>query len=300
MYNPWAKVSAVIVALLVAVLGVGAVFSVATPDIDEYGLHYSGGPFEGKHFEQLLPPGSGMKVLGLADYMVPLPANQRTYIVSENAGEGDVTGGDLITANDKEGVAIKFATSSTFELDSSPDKLNRFYLDICTKYDDCYDKEGTNTDGWGMMLNDYYRKAQESALQQVTQKYTVDQLMKQDRSEFQRQVAAATEQKVADNLGGKYFTDITFQIQRPIPPKDVQDKYNAAKAAELQTEVKVEEVNQAEQQALAAQELQKTLQNNPGYLELRRIEMYEKCVENGSCSIIPVPENSGTMINVQP
>jgi hypothetical protein len=270
-------------------------------DTDERGLVYSAGPLEGKHFRELVQPGSSLQILGWYDYMIKLPANQRTYIVAENGDQGDVAGGKLITATDSEGVALDFATSSTFELDSSAKQLNEFYLKICTKYDDCEDKDGTSDDGWAWMLNDYYRKAQESALQQVTQQYTVDELMKNDRTEFQQEVAESTEEKLQQNMGGEYFTNITFQIQRPIPPNAVQERYNAAKAAELQTQVKAEEVKQAEQQANAAEELAQTLNENPNYLGFRWVEVYEDCVDKPNCQLpILMPEGGGVNVNVQP
>lgn len=282
---------------VVGVVAAIAIFNWDSTDVDEVGLVYSAGPLEGRHFQNMVAPGSSLKFLGILDYMVKLPANQRTYIVSEDVDEGDV-GGELITATDSQGVELKFATSSTFELDTNANQLNRFYLDICTKYSDCEDTDEPS-DGWALMLNDYYRKAQESAIRQVTREYTVDQLMKGDMTEFQSQVADATQAKLEQNMGGKFFTDITFQIQRPIAPQSVQDRYNEAKAAELQTQVKAEEVKQAEQQNLAAEKLAETLNNNPNYVELLRIEMLEEGMKNGDVQVVVVPsEGTGTNLNI--
>lgn len=292
------RVIPVVVIALIALLAAVLVFNWDSTDTDEVGLVYSSGPIEGRHFQSMVPQGSSLKFLGVLDYMVKLPANQRTYIVAENADEGDVAGGELITATDSEGVAMKFATSSTFDLNQSADKLKVFYEDICTKYNECFDEDGTNDDGWAMMLNDYYRKAQESALQQVTQQYTVDELMQEDRSVFQQKVADATQQKVDANMGGSYLTDITFQIQRPIPPVAVQNKYNEQKAAELQTEVKREEVAQAEQQANAAEKLD-AIENSEEYIQLRTIEMLEDCVNTNGCQLPAVMgEGVGANVNV--
>lgn len=280
------------VGLLLAVFIVTGLLSWDAPEVDEYGLHYSGGPFEGKKFEQLIPPGSSGQFLGPLDKLVRLPSNQRTYIVSQGGADGERAGGDVITVTDRQGVELQFETSSSFDLSSKPDVLNKFYEEVCTKYDDCYDEEGTNADGWGMMLNDYYRKAQESALQTVARGYTTDQLMKEDLGGFQREVAVATEKKVAENMGGAFFEDITFQIQRPIAPPSVQDRYNAAKAAELQTQVRKEEVAQAEQQALAAEELAQTLNDNPNYLELQKVEALNAAVENGKTEFWVLPNDT--------
>lgn len=278
----------VAVTIVVAVIAVLFIFNFDSTDVDEYGLKYSAGPIEGKHFEGFVPPGSSLRFLGVLDYMDTLPANQRTYIVGDSGS--DATGDIVVT--DGQGVELGFKTSSTFELVNDPKELNTLNLQICTKYDGCYDNEGTTDDGWGQMLNDYYRKAQESALQTVARQYDTDELMQGDLTEFNKQVADATQEKVQQNMGGKYLTDVTFQIQRPIAPKAVQDKYNAVKAAALQTQVKKQEVNQANQQAKAADQLQETLQQNPNYLKLRQIEVQEEAVEHGKVTFWVLPDNA--------
>lgn len=261
--------------------------SIGSTDVDEYGLHYTSGPLEGKEFVKVIPPGSGLNVLGLFDYMDVLPANQRTYIVSENPGEGDV-GGDLITAASSDRVSIDFATSSTFELSSDPAALNRFNLEICTKYADGCSPDG---DGWDMMLDEYYRKAQESALQTVARQYTTDELITVDLAEFSRQVADLTEEKLTANFGGHFFTDVTFQVQRPVVPAVVQNKYDEKKAAELQTEIKAQEVEQAEQQALAAEKLS-DLGSDPNYIKLQQTEILKDAVAKGEIEFWVLPSDS--------
>jgi regulator of protease activity HflC (stomatin/prohibitin superfamily) len=199
---------------------------------------------------------------------------------------------------DGQGVELAFKTSSTFELTSNPNDLNTMNLELCTKYSDgCEDKPETNDDGWGLMLNEYYRKAQESALQTIARKYDTDELMQGDLTEFNQRVADEVEKKVAQNMGGNYLTDITFQIQRPIAPKSVQEKYNAVKAASLQTEVRKQEVNQATQQANAAEELQKTLEDNPQYIEWQRTEAFKEAVDKGQVEFWVLPDTSSIDIN---
>jgi hypothetical protein len=275
------------VTLLIAFVAVLIFFRFGSTDVDEYGLKYSAGPIEGKHYEGFSAPGSSLQFLGFLDYMDKLPANQRTYIVGDRGG--DVS--EPIVVTDGQGVELAFRTSSTFELVSNPTDLNTFNLEICTKYDGC------DGDGWTYMLNDYYLKAQESALQTVARQYSTDELMQGDLTEFNQKVAEATQQKVADNFGGNYFTDVTFQIQRPLAPTAVQDKYNAAKAAQLQTEVRKEEVNQAKQQANAAEELQKTLEDNPQYIEWQKTEALKDAVDNNNIEFWVLPSDSQVDIN---
>lgn len=275
------------VAALLALIIALFIFTWGSTERDEYGLVYSAGPIEGQHFQKFVAPGSSLQFLGVLDYMDTLPANQRTYIVGERGDDVD----HPIVVTDGAGVELGFKTSSTFELVSNPDELNTLNVEICTKYDGCDDE------GWTYMLNDYYRKAQESALQTVARQYTTDELMKGNLTEFNQQVADETQERVAANLGGNYLTDVTFQIQRPIAPTSVQDRYDAIKAASLQTEVRKQEVKQAEQQANAAEKLQKTLENNPSYIEWQKTEALKEAVDNKNIEFWVLPSDSQVDIN---
>jgi hypothetical protein len=276
-----AGVSAVVV-LLVILFTVGF----GSTERDEYGLVYSAGPIEGQHYQKLVQPGSSLQLFGLLDYMDTLPANQRTYIVGGD--HADVSEGIVVT--DAQGVELTFKTSSTFELVNNEQDLNTFNIEICTKYDDC------DEDGWNQMLNDYYLKAQETALQTVVRQYDTDQLMQGDLTEVNQKVASATQERVEANLGGRYFTDVTFQIQRPIAPQKVQEQYNAVKAAALQTEVRKQEVNQAEQQARAAEKLN-SVTKNPNYIEWQKTEALKDAVKSGQVEFWVLPSDTQLDIN---
>jgi hypothetical protein len=262
------------------------VFTWGSTERDEYGLVYSAGPIEGQHFQTFVAPGSSLKFLGILDYMDTLPANQRTYIVGDKGD--DVTHPIVVT--DGKGVELGFKTSSTFELVNDPAKLDTLNIQVCTKYDGCDDE------GWQMMLNDYYRKAQESALQTVARQYNTDELMQGDLSEFNQKVAKETQEKVAQNMGDNYLTDVTFQIQRPIAPHAVQEQYDNIKAASLQTEVRKQEVQQAEQQANAAEKLSEVTKN-PNYIEWQRTEALKDAVAKGQVEFWVLPETSQVDIN---
>src|SRR5687768_11727659 len=88
----------IVVALVLGLLAAILFFNWDSTDVDEIGLEYSAGPIDGRKFEGVTAPGSSIQFLGVLDYMVKLPANQRTYIVAEDGG--DVSGGQLITATD--------------------------------------------------------------------------------------------------------------------------------------------------------------------------------------------------------
>jgi hypothetical protein len=52
----------------------------ASTGVKEIGLHYEGGPIEGADFVGVIPPGQPPRPVGLADEVIKLPNNQRTYI----------------------------------------------------------------------------------------------------------------------------------------------------------------------------------------------------------------------------
>lgn len=275
---------AIFLALAVGVIG--GLFSWDSTDVDEVGLHYSGGPIEGRKFETLVGPSTSGSFYGPFDKLVKLPANQRTYIISKEASGGDVAG--FVSAKNAEGVEIEYETTMWFRLNTKPDVVRRFYEDVCTKYDDC---QGS---GWDQMLADNLRKAQETALQSTSRRYSTDAVAQEGDTlaEIQRDVADALKSRVNDNLGGPYFVDMRFQVNDVDIPQRIAEGYDDLKRAELVTQTRKQEVAQAEQQALAADKLASTLNENPNYLELRRIQMMEEAVKGGKIEFWVLPEDA--------
>lgn len=279
------------VTLVAAVLVVTGLFSWDSTDVDEIGLHYSGGPVEGRKFEGIVPPSTSGSFYGPMDTVVKLPANQRTYTISKVASESDTNRSDSIDAANSDGVEIEYETSTYFELNRDPDTLREFYERVCTKYDDC------QGEGWDMMLNDNLRKAQETTLQNVSRQYSTDDLRLEDGlPQIQKEASEVMQTNINKNLGGSYFTVQSFQINDTDVPENVAAGYSQVKAEELKTQAQSEQVAQAEQQANAARELAATLESSPSYLELRRIQMLEKGMENGTVKLYVIPEGTPTTV----
>lgn len=267
-------------------------FSWDSTDVDEVGLHYSGGPIEGRAFEALVPPSTSGTFYGPLDTVVKLPANQRTYIVSKGA-DGDRAGGDTLTAKNAEGVAVAYETTVWFRLNQDPQVLKEFYEQVCTKYAECYDDPDTNDDGWGRMLNDNVRKVQETTLQNASRRVSTDAVV-QDANALQgiqEDVARQLTRTVNANLGGPFFEDIRFQINSVEVPEEVAKGYDRIKAAELLTQTRQQEVAQATAQADAARALDEASQSE-GYIEIRRIEALQSAVDKGQVQFWVLPENA--------
>lgn len=246
--------------------------------VDKYGLSYSGGPFEGKHYQGFKGPGSGAFFNGIFDKFYELPANQRSYIVSQHHDEGDVKGADAIVAPSSEGVPITFETATLFQLNPKPDVLREFYERICTHYDNC---QGS---GWNKMLAESLRQVQESTLQIEARRFSSDDLWKNPDAlrQIQDIIGQALQSRLQELLTGRpvdptnadrsYFTNIRFQIKSATPPPEVVKRYNDVKQSALMIQTRANEVKQAQEQARAAAALQQAIRGNPNYVLLKAIE----------------------------
>ena len=64
---------------------------------DKIMLHYTGGPIQGQHFKEVVPPGTHTKLYGVLENYYLLPATQRTYTFSRDPNAGDKAGTDYIS-----------------------------------------------------------------------------------------------------------------------------------------------------------------------------------------------------------
>jgi hypothetical protein len=193
-------------------------------EVDRVGLKYTGGPLEGKHFDGIVEPGSGVQFVGVFDTVAWLPAGQRNYIVSSSPGEGDREDvADKIVVPAKGGVKVAFELSVYFKLNTRDDVIRNFYEQICKKY------HCTEEDGWRKMLNDNFRKIIETSMNERIRQYDVGVLYANNAGaegqtsndvllQVQRDVAQTLRDRVNSVLGGPYFCGPTFNRANPACP----------------------------------------------------------------------------------
>lgn len=210
------------IALSLAVLSLGGCTSQA--EVDRVGLHYTGGPMQGKKFEALINPGSGVQFVGIFDTVAWLPAGQRNYIVSAHQGDGDrAEVADRIIVPAKGGVKMAFELSVYFKLNTRSDVIRTFYEQICKKY------HCTEDGGWRKMLNDNFRKIIETSMNERIRQYDVGVLYANNAGAegqtsndvllaVQREIARTLRDRVNTVLGGPFFCGPTFDRNKPDCP----------------------------------------------------------------------------------
>lgn len=308
--------TALVVALVVIVSFFGA--WKATP-VDQLGLHYTGGPFEGQKFVGIIEPGSGNRFLGLLDKLILLPVTQRDYTASSDDGSD----GPPIIAPARGGVEMQFEVGAYFTLNTSSDVIRRFYERVCVKFG-C-DSES----GWDEMLRINFRRPIEQAIQQSIREFTVNELYagkpeagastEEEATAIlvrvQDQIAADLKENINTILGGDYFCgptfdrtnsdvcpDFEFQITSAVPTsQSVRDAF-AENAASQQAVVTAEnlaaaEVAKAEGQAQAQAALN-NLYADPNYIAYLNALALQECASNSNCTLVVSP--GGTNVNVTP
>lgn len=262
---PGGCIGAIIVAICLIVVGLVGIFATTyegTPP-DKIGLHYSGGPFDGTHYIETIPPGHAKKVLGLSENLYLIPATTRTYIISKNADEGDRAGADSISAPSKDRVSFTFEAAVYFTVNADPTlhkvgnrqmtTLQQFFEEVCL-HDKCY-----TDDGWKAMLEQFFRKPLELAIGQEAKKYDSGPLYSDPDvlARMNKAISKSLADDINDNIGiknvfcgpnesaGTKCGDFKVIIKSPTPPDDVVAAYNATKAS-------AQQVLTAEQEAQAA------------------------------------------------
>jgi len=290
----------------------------ATP-VDQLGLHYTGGPFEGQKFVEIIEPGSGNKFLGLQDKLILLPVTQRDYTASGDDGSD----GPPIVAPARGGVEMQFEVGAYFTLNTSSDVIRRFYERVCVKF-------GCDSEfGWDEMLRINFRRPIEQAIQQSIREYTVNELYagkpeagtstEEEATAIlvrvQDQIAADLKENINTILGGDYFCgptfdranpdvcpDFEFQITSAVPTSEsVRDAF-AENAASQQAVVTAEnlasaEVAKAEGQARAQAALN-GLYADPNYIAYLNALALQECARNSNCTLVVSPND--TNVNVTP
>jgi hypothetical protein len=207
--------------LILLLAFVSTACGLASSEINEACLVYSGGVVEDKAFEQVLPAGSTNNQIGAGSDSFCYRIDQRSYI----ADEGDIRDIPPVTvvSSDTQQMAVEF--EAYFTLNQDEETLRRFHENLGVKTD----PGAWTPEGWSQLLSEYFRPSIERALESAALEFGMLDLYSSE--ETRRAFAASAVQAFRRNLdevvGGNYFCgpshqepgdpcgDITLAVGRP-------------------------------------------------------------------------------------
>jgi regulator of protease activity HflC (stomatin/prohibitin superfamily) len=258
---------------------------------DRFGISYGGGPFEGVHYQRIVPPGSNLFFNGFFDSLYLYPADQVNYIVSQAATEGATPAPDAIVAPTRDRVQVTYQVAVYFKLNS--DRLRGFHEQLGLRY------RAYTRDGWSTLMQDTFRQQMENALQEETRNVDVADLVGDANLlvELQENVQTKLTQRLAAALGEQFFCaptfhpggkcgDPVFVIKKVDIPTSVAKAFEDVRTSEIQVQTKENEIRQREAEARAISALGLSGQE---YDVL-------KAIESGKVSFWVLPNGSGVTI----
>jgi regulator of protease activity HflC (stomatin/prohibitin superfamily) len=301
-------ITAVVVVLVLLSMLLTMTWASVPPD--KIMLHYTGGPFQGTHFKEVVLPGTGTKMYGLKENLYFLPSTQRTYTFSRDPNAGDKAGVDYITGPSSDNVLFTFEATVYFKLNTKPDVLRQFFEQICL-HDNCYDLD--KGQGWDKMLEQYFRPQVEQAMRLEVGKYDREHLYRDPDTllAINHDTGKVLKDRINAAVGGEFFcgpdstvtncTDFGLVVKNPTPPDNVVQEYaNTAAAqqavvtAQQQAEAKVAQAKgDADAQAARAAAPALTAEQ----LDYIRAQAEQACATNSNCTLIVTGGNTGVNVN---
>jgi len=216
----WMGVALLVLLIVVLVLFSGCATTSAPADLK--GVHYSGGSFSSKKYDNCIEPSSRDFSPGDKYYYYP------TRQISFEASESDSAERGRFKVVSSDSAELYVPIRLTFQLDTKCETLRKFHEEIGSRYnaaiqDDVTDDgETTSADypgGWVDLLNDVIGKPLDNTLIRVAQEYSWREVWNDDavRLEMQTEVRESIEELVNDQAGGDYFSDFTVLVQKPEP-----------------------------------------------------------------------------------
>lgn len=296
-HRTWAPAPGPVVlgALALAVVGLVGVLSLffqgwrAVP-VDKVALHYTGGPIEGEHFEEMIAPGTGTRFYGLFDRLYELPATQRNYIMSKHPDEGDNRRAEYVGAPSADKVVTEWESATYFKLNTRPDVLRRFFEQICLKYR-CTDLGPGR--GWDRMLADTFRQQIVAAIQEEARHHSSEDIYANPDTllRMQANIASTLRTRVNGVLGGDFFCgpdfvaeepdcpEFAFVIKEIAVPANIRDQYSANRAALLA-------VDEAKAEAERQSALRAAPELTPAQLDYMRAQAELECARREDCVFV--------------
>ncbi|TDD93729.1 SPFH domain-containing protein [Actinomadura rubrisoli] len=223
----------------------------------------NGGFFDNNKIRQVIDPGSGRTWVGLYSKVHKYPAQQRFYTITSDADKGDESGVDVVTVPSSDGVNMGIEGTLYFTLNQDHQSLKEFDDKYGTrKFRSANGKTYSPFDGdkgWSAFLDQIVRPVIDNDLRSQVNSFRCAELVSscalvQNASAPPQQRNARTGAVVPESnngniakvqnaintslaadlqstLGGRFVTNIHFNLVRVTLPEKVQDAVDRAQAA---------------------------------------------------------------------
>ncbi|MFI0405110.1 SPFH domain-containing protein [Actinomadura sp. 3N508] len=280
------KGTAIVTAVLLVVVGIpllSALFGgYERTSGGEIAVIRNGGFFDNNKIRQVIDPGSGRVWIGLYSQTHKYPAQQRFYTITSDAKKSDRTGVDVVTVPSSDGVNMGLEGTLYFTLTQDHEALKNFDDKYGTRKFRGVDGEMRNVydgdDGWSAFLDQIVRPVIDNDLRSQINSFRCSELVSScalvQNAGSQPRNGSATGQAQSNNaniakvqnaintslatdleqtLGGKFFTNIHFNLVRVTLPTRVQEAVDRAQAAFAQVSEAQAKVATARAEAAANQ-----------------------------------------------
>jgi hypothetical protein len=248
-----------IIVLIVTLVGVIGGFDKTSGG--DVGVVRNGGWFDNNRIRQVIPPGSGLTWTGFFSTTHKYPAQQRFYTITSDARKGDETGVDVVTVPSADGVNMGIEGTLYFTLNQDHRTLRDFDDKYGTRKFRSAGGEMYNVydgdKGWSAFLDQIVRPVIDNDLRSQINSFRCAELVSscalvQNASAQPKNVQAVGQKAQSNNaniakvqnaintslaadleqtLGGKFVTNIHFNLVRITLPSKVQDAVDRAQAA---------------------------------------------------------------------
>ncbi|MGP4024877.1 SPFH domain-containing protein [Actinomadura sp. 3N407] len=280
------KGTAIMIAVLLVVVG-GPTLSALFGGFErtsggEIAVIRNGGFFDDNKIRQVIDPASGRVWIGLYSQVHKYPAQQRFYTITSDARKGDESGVDVVTVPSADGVNMGIEGTLYFTLTQDHAALKEFDDKYGTRKFRSANGEMYNVHdgdrGWSAFLDQIVRPVIDNDLRSQINSFRCAELVSscalvQNSSPDPQNIRAAATQKPQSNnaniskvqnaintslatdlertLGGKFITNIHFNLVRVTLPSKVQDAVDRAQAAFAQVSEAQAKVATAKAEAAA-------------------------------------------------
>jgi regulator of protease activity HflC (stomatin/prohibitin superfamily) len=267
-------------------------------DIGHVGVIRNGGPLDGRSIRQIVLPGSGLTWAGWFSqkpHEYPARGVVLLYTVTSDVNRGHRAGVDVVTVPTRDGVQVGIEATIYYHFvgESNLNALQQFDKTFGTRSYSIggpalrpYDGE----QGFQTMVENVFRPALDNDLRremgafQCAEIVTACKLVRRASADgaharpsaniavVQGRVNQSLETDLADALGGHYFVDVHFRLERVTLPANIQNAVTAAQAGSAQVHVARAKLREGRYEARRNALLGKSYNKSPGLANVNAIK----------------------------